>query len=313
MKVLLVDDTVSMRSVVSQYLHDMGHEVICGANGAEAVELYRRHEFDLVLMDVVMPVMDGYQAARKIRQQNPSWVPIIFLSGKSNPGDIVAGIKAGGDDYLTKPVDENVLMAKMIAMQRIAAMRHRLISVTKELELANMNLQQLADIDGLTQLANRRYLDQYLTTAMDDCLQQGKPLSVAMIDIDHFKLYNDLYGHLAGDSCLKKVAKVLQSSLENTDCLVGRYGGEEFCAIMPDTDEKKAEAFMKSLVEKLERFSIPHASSPTHENITVSAGVVTGMPGENLCMKQALKCADKALYKAKQAGRNRYVCMRQAT
>ena len=166
MKILLVDDSKYESAVISAQLHQMGHEVAIVENGQQAIDVYARVEPDIILMDVMMPQMDGHTAARRLRQDNRDWVPIIFLSGRVDPDDIVAGIHAGGDDYLTKPVNPRVLEAKMIAMQRIAAMRHQLLDVTDELEIANVELRQLVNMDGLTGLSNRRFMDKH---CRDNC------------------------------------------------------------------------------------------------------------------------------------------------
>ena len=141
MKILLVDDTKTERLILTAYLEKLKHEVVHAENGHQAIDLFGSEKPDLVLMDVIMPEMDGYEAARAIRKDESNWSPIIFLSGRVATDDIVAGIDAGGDDYLTKPVDYRILEAKMTAMQRIAKMRHRLLDVSKELEHANAELR----------------------------------------------------------------------------------------------------------------------------------------------------------------------------
>ncbi len=305
MNILLVDDTRTEQHIMTVRLNDMGHDVICCSNGKEAVDLYNQYDFDLVLMDVIMPVMDGYEAAREIRKQEDDWVPIIFLSGRTDPDDIAAGIEAGGDDYLTKPVDETILAAKMSAMKRIAAMRHRLISVSHELEKANDELQKLANADGLTGLANRRIIDEYLEKETARSIRSEHPIAVIMIDIDNFKLYNDNYGHLAGDSCLKKVSKVLKNTVRRPEDLVGRYGGEEFCVILPNTDLNGATFVAERIRTEVEEVKIPHARSSTGSVVTLSIGVASRVPGSKSTATQLLSDADKALYKAKTAGKNR--------
>jgi diguanylate cyclase (GGDEF)-like protein len=307
MNILLVDDTRTEQHIMTVRLNDMGHDVICCSNGKEAVDLYNQYDFDLVLMDVIMPIMDGYEAAQEIRKQEDDWVPIIFLSGRTDPDDIAAGIEAGGDDYLTKPVDETILAAKMSAMQRIAAMRHRLISVSHDLELANDELQKLANADGLTGLANRRIIDEYLEKETARSIRSEHPIAVIMIDIDNFKLYNDNYGHIAGDSCLKKVAKVLKNSVRRPEDLVGRYGGEEFCVILPNTDLTGATFVAERIRSEVEERNIPHAKSTIGNVVTLSVGVSSRVPGSKSTATQLLSDADKALYKAKEAGKNQVV------
>jgi diguanylate cyclase (GGDEF)-like protein len=305
MKILLVDDTPAELKIISAYLKKMGHELISCTNGEEAVECYRNHTVDLVLLDIVMPVMDGYEAARRIRGYKDGWVPIIFLSGRDSPKDIAAGIEAGGDDYLVKPIDEVILGAKMRAMERIADMRERLIEVSIELEEANAELQKLADVDGLTGIANRRSLDAYLENETARCIRENQPISVIMIDLDHFKAYNDYYGHLAGDNCLKRIADILQNKVRRPSDMAGRYGGEEFCIILPNTDKEGARHVAEFVRLTVEELRIPHAGNGAEGVVTLSLGVVTHYPDPSFAISTLLNEADKALYHAKRSGRNR--------
>ncbi len=304
MNILLVDDTRTEQHIMTVRLNEMGHDVICCSNGQEAIDLYEQYDFDLVLMDVIMPVMDGYETARHIRKEEDDWVPIIFLSGRTSPDDIAAGIEAGGDDYLTKPVDETILAAKMSAMQRIAAMRHRLISVSHELEKANDELQKLANADGLTGLANRRIIDEYLERETARAIRSEHPIAVIMIDLDNFKFYNDNYGHIAGDSCLKKVSKVLKTTVRRPEDLVGRYGGEEFCVILPNTDMNGAAFVAERIRSEVENLKIPHARNTAGNVVTLSLGIASNIPGKKTTANHLLNAADKALYEAKMAGKN---------
>ena len=307
MKILVVDDTLTERMILSAVLKKLGHEVVTGEDGREAVELYAEHQPDLLLMDVMMPVMDGHQAAREIRAHQAlaeDWVPIIFLSGRSEARDIQQGIEAGGDDYLTKPVDQTVLAAKMKAMQRIAAMRGRLLEVSRELAWVNGELKALAERDGLTGLANRRFLDRHLEDEVARCARAQLPLSVVMIDVDHFKAFNDLHGHLAGDDCLKQIAQALAGVPRRPGDLAARYGGEEFCMVLPNTTAAGAVAVAERMRVLVSSQVIPdlHTDSP----VTASFGVANAIPdNSNFDPAGLLRSADKALYHAKQAGRNR--------
>lgn len=305
MKILLVDDSLAERLVISAQLEEMGHQVVCGEDGQQGVALYLEQQPDLVLLDVNMPVMDGQTAARQMRSSSPEWVPIIFLSASARPGEVAAGIEAGGDDYLIKPVDPRVLSAKMMAMQRIAEMRHQLLRISAELEQANDELQRKADLDGLTGIANRRHLDRHLQAQAALCQRHKIPLSVIMLDLDHFKTYNDNYGHLAGDSCLKKVAKVMQRQVQRPTDLVGRYGGEEFSVILPDTDETGAQILAEKIRQSVSALAIPHENNSAAPHVTLSLGVATCVPEPGFNPADLVSRADKALYQAKQAGRNR--------
>jgi diguanylate cyclase (GGDEF)-like protein len=304
MKILLVDDTKTERLIVSAYLKKLGHTTICAENGHQAIELFKSKSPDLVLMDVIMPEMDGHEAARCLRKNESDWVPIIFLSGRVAAEDIVAGIEAGGDDYLTKPVDFTVLSAKMTAMQRIAKMRQKLIGVSSELAQANAELKKLVNIDGLTGLANRRYLDEYLRVEIARSMRNKHELSVILCDVDFFKKYNDTYGHLKGDDCLKSVAKALESACKRSTDLLARYGGEEFAVILPDTNGENAAMLANQMRQAIEDLNEDHSASDLGK-VTISMGVYCAVPQSKDESEKMLHKADEALYEAKQTGRNR--------
>ena len=305
MKILLVDDSKYKSAVISAQLQQMGHEVVLVENGQQAIDVYARVEPDIILMDVMMPQMDGHTAARRLRQDNRDWVPIIFLSGRVDPDDIVAGIHAGGDDYLTKPVNPRVLEAKMIAMQRIAAMRHQLLDVTDELEIANVELRQLVNMDGLTGLSNRRFMDKVLASEISRGFRQSEPLTVILADVDLFKSYNDCYGHVAGDECLKAIGSVLATSVRRGGDVVARYGGEEFAMILPNTPADGARVIAEQVRTGVEKLNIAHAASSVADVCTLSAGVYTCLPQPGQKMDSVLEKADHCLYQSKQNGRNR--------
>lgn len=304
MKVLLVDDTKTERLIITSYLEKMGHSVVTAENGKLAVYLYHSEKPDLVLMDVIMPEMDGHAAARQMRQDENHWVPIIFLSGRVEPDDVFAGIEAGGDDYLTKPVNFRILEAKMVSMQRIAKMRRKLINVSTELEIVNSELKKLANVDGLTGLANRRYLDKYLNIEISRSLRNGHQLAVLLCDVDHFKKYNDAFGHLQGDDCLKSVAQAMKSVCKRAVDLVARYGGEEFAVILPDTNADSAGKLAQAICDEVSGLKLEHPESE-YGVVTISIGVYSALPEKSHDAEFTLKKADDALYKAKESGRNR--------
>lgn len=305
MKILLVDDSRYECAVISGYLQEMDHDIVIVNNGQQAIDAYPEVQPDIILMDVIMPEMDGHSAARILRMNAKDWVPIIFLSACISAEDIALGIQAGGDDYLTKPVNKIVLEAKMIAMQRIAAMRHQLLDVSKALEQANTELKQLVNIDGLTGLANRRYMDQILRSELLRGYRQHEPLTVILTDVDLFKSYNDHYGHVAGDECLKKIGQVLLSSVHRGGDVVARYGGEEFAMILPNTPAEGAMRIAESVREKVEQLSIPHEASSVARVCTMSAGVYTCLPQQSEPNDILLQKVDHCLYQSKTHGRNR--------
>lgn len=194
MKVLLAEDSRANQMLISAYIEDFGHQVTVVEDGQAAIDAFKHDRPDLILLDVSMPVMDGIEAARQIRtlcDDNHDWIPIVFLSGLTESQDIAKGIEAGGDDYLGKPVDAIVLNAKLTAMSRIADMR-------KQLDEANRKLTQMTVKDGLTGLYNRRHFDEVMEKELKVARRIKTPVGLIMCDIDHFKAYNDHYGHQGG-------------------------------------------------------------------------------------------------------------------
>ncbi|MCE2570344.1 GGDEF domain-containing response regulator [Motilimonas eburnea] len=307
MKILLVDDSKIEQMVISSYLDPQKHQVIIASSGEEGVEAFHAERPDLILLDVMMPGIDGYEVAKRIRQSDEPWVPIIFLSGKTSSEDLAQGINAGGDDYLTKPVDPLVLSAKLQAMDRIAKMRAQLIATTTQLEQANQELKQLTLSDGLTGIANRRYLDQSLPAELNRAFREQLPISILLIDVDHFKKFNDHHGHLEGDDCLKKIAQQLKSACRRGSDFACRYGGEEFCVLLPNTDVSGAIAVADNILNSMNTVKIPHHGIQPSGHVTVSIGINADPSREPINVNDFLAHADEALYQAKHAGRNRAV------
>jgi diguanylate cyclase (GGDEF)-like protein len=310
MKILVVDDSATIRNATARMLEKMGHTAVEAEDGARALEAFERERPDLVLMDVAMPVMDGYTAAQQLRARRPEdWVPIIFLSGADQEQDLERGIRAGGDDYLIKPVSQVVLHAKIHAMQRIDEMRRRLIKMSAELTAANRALERMSRQDGLTELANRRCLDAYLADEMNRARRSKKELSFALCDLDFFKPYNDHYGHQAGDECLKQVAQALRSGCRRPADLAARYGGEEFALVLPETVLSGAALVAENVRAAVARLKISHERSGVAPHLTVSVGVACLLPGRNIPIERRVAIADQALYQAKKLGRDRVVAV----
>lgn len=306
MTILVVDDQSASRVAIAAALDAMGHRVIEADGGEWALSLFQRHAPDLVLLDVEMPGHDGYWVARQLRAlESGGWTPIVFLSSLGNEVDLWRGIEAGGDDYLVKPVATMVLRAKLLAMQRLLRMRSRLVELSDALREANRHLRHMSDTDGLTGLMNRRALDARLNEAVDAARQDGRPLTLVLCDIDHFKLYNDRLGHVAGDACLKRLAGLLQASCRRPTDFAARYGGEEFALILPDTPRSGAMTFARGLLRTVETMALPHPASPLGPWVTLSGGITTCVPDAATTAEGLLLRADDALYAAKTRGRNR--------
>jgi diguanylate cyclase (GGDEF)-like protein len=305
MKVLLAEDSRTNQMLISSYIEEFGHQVVIVGDGQAAVEAFKQERPDLILMDVIMPVLDGIEAARKIRamcKENHDWIPIIFLSALSNSNDIAKGIEAGGDDYLSKPVDSIVLNAKLTAMARIADMH-------EQLDEANRKLTLISAKDGLTGLYNRRHFDEVMGKEFKVVRRIKKPLSVILCDIDHFKAFNDNYGHQGGDDCLKMVAEALQKAVNRPGDMVARYGGEEFVIVLPETVLAGATKIAEIVRQAIENLAIIHAYSSTSEYVTISAGVATMMEVDvgadmEAAIRELIETADKGLYMAKEQNRN---------
>ena len=311
MNILVVDDSPTIRAALRGLLERMGHTVAEANDGGQALQMYRQERPGLVLIDVVMPVMDGYEAARHMRETSAEeWVPIIFLSSKEADQDLNRAIEAGGDDYLVKPVSFVVLNAKIRALQRLESMRAKQLEMSRDLATANRELEKLSRQDGLTGIANRRYFDSYLLTEARRGAREKAPVSLILSDVDHFKAFNDCYGHQAGDDCLRRVAAALSSAGRRPADLAARYGGEEFAMVLPGTVLDGAVDVAQAVSRVIDGLAIPHERSAVERRVTLSQGIVSLTPEKETSSEDLIQRADQALYLAKQQGRNRYVVFR---
>jgi len=307
--VLVVDDQDQNRLLLRDLLEANGLSVAEAADGESALESVRADQPDVILLDVNMPGIDGYEAARRIRAAYPDdWIPIIFLSANEYDQNLDRAIECGGDDYLVKPVSAVVLSAKMRALQRQDDMRRKLSDLSAELTTANRQLETLAGQDSLTGIANRRTFDFLMARHFAQAARQHSPLSVVLCDVDHFKAYNDHYGHPAGDACLRQIASALAQSCKRGGDFAARYGGEEFALILPDTPAEGAVHVIDVARQGVAALAIPHERSSTLKIVTFSAGIATFVEGSDTDAARLIERADQALYRAKELGRNRSVC-----
>ncbi len=324
--ILIVDDSRLALAALERLLLGAGYDNVQQAGGVpEALDLLGIGEngsstqevqpFDLVLMDIVMPVMDGIEGCHVIRGTK-KWrdLPIIMVTAKDDMGSLKRAFDAGAMDYVTKPIQEVELLARIHSAltlkgetDRRKAREADLLEITSKLAAANQRLRALSSKDGLTGVANRRWFDETLEREWRRAKRSRRVLNMAMIDIDHFKKYNDHYGHLPGDDCLKKVAAVLQQRMRRAGDLVARYGGEEFVVVMPEMDTAAAKTLAEELRAGVEQLDIPHEGSQTSRFVTVSIGGGGILPGLDNEAWNLVEMADQAMYRAKNNGRNQ-VC-----
>ena len=293
-RILIVDDDPVMVRVLARILAPMG-EILFATDGESALRMVRERSPDAVLLDVEMPGMSGFEVCRAIKADpSNADLPILFVSGHTDIETEAKGLEVGAVDYIMKPPSPPIVRARM---------RTQLI-----LRERTRQLLRLASIDGLTGLANRRSFDETLDQEWRRSRRNRTPLSLALIDIDFFKRYNDHYGHQAGDDCLKTVAATLAHAAERPGEIVARYGGEEFAVVLPLCDVATARALAEKMRKRVADLALPHAGSLIGDHVTISCGVatLTGEPIEAMPDEASLiTAADQALYAAKEAGRDR--------
>ncbi|MGC2048345.1 MAG: diguanylate cyclase [Gallionella sp.] len=308
MKILLVEDARAVAALMMARLTSFGHEVSLAENGKVAFDKFRESPPDLVLMDIEMPLMNGFEATNLIRSfeamQKWAWTPIVFLTASDSPANLVMAIEAGADDYLIKGVSEDVLRAKMKAMARIASMRQLL-------SIANLKLEQQASRDGLTGLLNRRWMDLNVDHAWAESVRKSAPFAILMLDVDNFKKYNDHYGHQVGDDCLRAIANAVEAEVARAnsegltnDAFVARYGGEEFAVVIPSASISAYEGCATRILESVRKLGMLHEQNGEWDKVTVSIGGSRREASSGI-VALMFREADAALYRAKESGRNR--------
>lgn len=294
-RLLLVDDqAINIRILHQIFAAD--HDVFMATSGAEALTFCKATPPDLVLLDVVMAGMDGLEACRQLKTDpDTASIPVIFVTALDDSDGEAACWDAGGVDFITKPINA------MTVRNRVRA--HLTLKHQSDL------LRRMAWLDGLTGVANRRQFDDRIAREWRRCLRQGAPLSVAAIDIDWFKPFNDTYGHLAGDDCLGQVAAAIQSSLLRPGDLVARVGGEEFTCLLPDVDADGACVIGERINAAIAGLRIAHGGSPKGA-VTASIGIACEIPTAQDGADALLERADRSLYRAKHGGRAQVCCDR---
>lgn len=322
MSILIVEDSENALFVLKAMLNNAGHNRVETADSAtKALDLLGinggdvlNDEVELILMDLMMPDVDGIEAARKIKEQEAfKDTPILMITAHADVKFLAKAFEAGAMDYIIKPVDKVELVSRINSALRLKNEMDRrkeregeLMKLMEQLEDVNKSLKILSAEDGLTGIANRRTFEDLFDVEWRRALRDKKSISLVFIDIDHFKGFNDTYGHQAGDNCLVKVARRLADSINRPADLVARYGGEEFVVVLPDTDSKGAEFKAEELRKNVWELTMPHKKS-SHKFVSISLGVASTIPTLNSKSATLLSAADRAVYEAKTGGRNKVV------
>ncbi|MCL6477308.1 MAG: diguanylate cyclase [Peptococcaceae bacterium] len=288
-RVLVVEDSPLQMKVMLQYLEGRDMEIVTATDGLEALNKVLEHTPDLVLLDVVLPGMDGFEVCRRIKE-NPatSQTPVIIITSLTERENKLKSLRYGADDFLTKPIDKRELLLKT----------GNLLKRREQVAL----LSNQASRDSLTGLYNRRYLEIAINREIDAASRSIDKLSLVMLDVDHFKNYNDTNGHPAGDEVLKILGKILVESVRSND-ICARYGGEEFIVVLPKTGPEGAFFVAEKIRKLVEEFPFPHRDKQPMGKVTVSLGIAC-FPDHATDAAHLIEMADKALYNAKKAGRN---------
>jgi two-component system, cell cycle response regulator len=298
--ILLAEDDPVTRMLMTRFLKNAGYEVDAVGNGSEALDRMTKRYYPMLVTDWEMPEMDGIALCKAVRNmQLDGYVYALLLTARDAKEHIIAGLEAGADDYLVKPVHEPELIARLNAGRRILALEH-------SLRVANQRNRILSITDALTGAYNRRYLMEQLPREVERCRRYAYPLSVLMCDLDHFKLINDQRGHATGDDVLQQFAARAQKSIRGNSDWIARYGGEEFMIVLPET----AHADGMFVADKIRALigSAPFTTRTGDTPVTASFGVAsTGPHGPDLTLKveTLIRTADECLYRSKQEGRNR--------
>ncbi len=325
--ILIVDDSPCNLEVLFDYLTDAGFNVLTAGDGKSALEKVSEACPDVILLDIIMPGMDGFETCRRLKaNESTQDIPVIFLTVLAQTAVVVKGFQLGAVDYIIKPTQQEIVLARVnthLTIQKLKAslqaQNAQLLHEIKQrqqaeaaLSKANQELERLATIDSLTQIANRRCFDRALKKAWRILLREQLPLSLLVCDVDFFKLYNDTKGHQAGDECLYQVAQGIKRAVKRPADLVARYGGEEFAVILPNTPGKGAMTVAEQIRLSVKSLSLVHPKSPLGEYVTLSLGVSATIPSHESSPEQLIAAADRALYQAKESGRDRAVFVQTA-
>jgi diguanylate cyclase (GGDEF)-like protein len=296
-KILIADDSVVSRHLLEATLKKWGYEVVVACDGLEALELMQRENApNLAILDWMMPGMTGLEVCDRIRQRAcEPYTYILLLTSKSQKEDLIEGMDAGADDYITKPFDQHELQVRLRAGRRLVDLQAELLS-------AREALREQATKDSLTHLWNRSSIFDLLCRELSRAERECKPVGVVMVDLDHFKSVNDNHGHFARDAVLCESARRMRSTIRQYDA-IGRYGGEEFLVVLPGCDEQSSFNLAERMRKQLSQSQMSLMELAT--NVTASFGATVAVPGQVWTAESLIRKADEALYLAKRLGRNR--------
>ncbi|MGI1945073.1 diguanylate cyclase [Shewanella glacialipiscicola] len=288
-KILVVDDQPLNIKILHQLFHE-DYEMFMATNGQQAIALCQKLQPDLVLLDIEMPIMSGYDVCQQLKADPlTANIGVIFVTAHFDEIQEVKGFQLGAVDFIHKPINPIITTARV---------KNQFI-LKRQTDL----LHSIALLDSLTGVANRRQFEQRLPEIWKHSCRTQSPLSVVMLDVDFFKLFNDRYGHQEGDQCLRLVAKAISAALKRSVDFVARYGGEEFICILPETPLLGAEHIAQNIVDTVQALHLEHLDSSFNE-VTISAGVASIQPQNDVTWQTLIEAADQQLYLAKQNGRN---------
>lgn len=318
--ILVVDDSPECRLLLARMLKDGGYGGVDQTEGAVGVFTFfgldengigtptLNLDLDLILLDIVMPDVDGIEICRRIKAHDELRdIPVIMVTADNTDSNLRTVFDLGAVDYIHKPVKQVELCARVKSALRLKREMDRRLSLAAELEEANHRLRRMALVDGLTGIANRHCFDEFLDREWRRCQRDGNFLALCLADIDFFKLYNDIHGHLQGDEALKMVASAFQRVVQRPGDMVARFGGEEFVFILSGSDSEGARSVAERAVAAIRELAIAHPHSPASEHLTVCFGVAAMRPRPGSYPNLLLECADKALYEAKKTRGNQIV------
>lgn len=306
MRILIADDDATSRLLLKAIVTKMEHECLVATDGTSAWEMLTSEGIDVLLTDWMMPGVNGPDLCRRVRdEQSGGYVYIVLITGLHHPEQVLEGMGAGADDFLIKPVDPFSVQTRLIAAKRVTELHRQVAEFRAQLEAANVEATQRSLTDALTGLGNRRRMEEDLAGVHAKAIRAGRTFAVTLFDVDHFKLYNDHYGHLAGDEALRQVAQCFKMAVRAGERAY-RYGGEEFLLLLPDCSMESARLAAERIRRTVASSVIPHDARPTPPPVvTISGGVTCWMPGSPWSTSDLLLRADEALFAAKSAGRNR--------